>query len=60
MATKFKKGETVKVNTVIPQGEILAIRMDEDGNIYYEFSWNDVNGVSQKRWFAEDDLVAVN
>jgi uncharacterized protein YodC (DUF2158 family) len=60
MATKFSKGETVKVNAVIPQGDVLAIRMDDEGNIFYEFSWVDVNGVSQKRWFAEDDLVAVN
>lgn len=59
MATQFSKGDTVKVNAVIPQGTVEAIRMDEDGTIYYRFSWTDVDGVTQQRWFAEDSLVAV-
>lgn len=59
MSTKFKKGDQVQVNSVIPQGAVEALRMDEDGNFYYLFSWTDINGVTQSRWFAENDLVAV-
>ena len=33
MATKFKKGDKVKVNAVIPQGPVEALRMDEDGEV---------------------------
>lgn len=58
MATKFKKGEPVKVNAVIPQGPVQALRMDEDGNFFYLIEWTDVNGVVQSRWFREEDLVA--
>ena len=58
MATKFKKGTNVKVNTVVPQGPVEAIRMDEDGEVFYQISWQDVNGESQQRWYAEADLVA--
>lgn len=59
MASKFKKGEEVRVVTVVPQGAIQSIRMDDDGDVYYLFSWVDVNGVSQLRWFAEKELEAV-
>jgi len=57
MATKFIKGEEVKVIAVIPQGPVEKLRMDEDGNFFYLLSWVDANGVSQERWFAEQDLV---
>jgi uncharacterized protein YodC (DUF2158 family) len=58
MATKFKKGDVVKVNQVLPQGPVQALRMDEDGVVYCLLEWVDVNGASQKRWFAEDELAA--
>jgi hypothetical protein len=58
MATKFKKGEAVKVNAVVPQGPIQALRMDEDGNFFYQISWTDINGIEHNRWFREEDLVA--
>lgn len=57
MATKFVKGEEVKVIAVIPEGPVEKIRMDEDGNFFYLISWVDEKGVDQQRWFAEDDLV---
>jgi len=57
MATKFAKGQQVKVKTVVPEGPVLALRMDEDGNFYYLIEWTDVNGVAQSRWFDEADLV---
>ena len=59
MATKFKKGEEVKIVAVVPQGPVLALRMDEDGNFFYQIEWTDINGVKQNRWFHEDELTAV-
>ena len=54
----FKKGETVVLKGVIPQGPVESMRMDEDGNVQYLISWIDVDGISQTRWFDEDQLVA--
>ena len=58
MATKFKKGDVVKLNSVVPEGPVEALRMDEDGNFFYLISWTDAQGNTQQRWFAEDDLIA--
>jgi hypothetical protein len=58
MATKFKKGDVVKAVAVVPEGPVEALRMDENGNFYYQISWADVNGEAQQRWFAEEDLTA--
>ena len=60
MATKFVKGEVIKVSTVVPQGPVEKLRMDEDGVFWYQISWTDINGEAQIRWFREDELVAVN
>ncbi len=57
MATKFSKGQEVKVVAVIPQGPVLALRMDEDGNFFYQIEWTDVNGMKQNRWFREEELT---
>jgi hypothetical protein len=59
MATQFTKNQTVRVKTVVPQGAVQALRMDEDGVVYCLLTWTDVNGISQTRWFAESDLEAV-
>jgi len=59
MATKFKKGDGVKARQVIPSGPVLALRMDEDGNVYCLLQWTDVDGNVQERWFLEDELTAV-
>ena len=59
MATKFIKGQEVKLLAVVPQGPVQALRMDEDGNFFYLLGWVDANGDSQSRWFAESDLEAV-
>ena len=58
MAT-FKKGDVVKLAGVVPQGPVLAMRMDEDGNVSYLIEWTDVDGNPQQRWFAESELTAV-
>ena len=57
MATAFKKGDVVRVQTVVPQGPVAALRMDEDGVVFYLIQWTDVDGAPQERWFAEDVLV---
>ena len=58
MATTFKKGDEVKVNAVIPQGPVQALRMDENGTFFYLISWTDIDGTEQQRWFAEEQLIA--
>jgi hypothetical protein len=57
MATTFKKGDTVKLVAVVPQGPVEALRMDEDGNFFYLVSWTDADGVTQSRWFEEAQLT---
>ena len=59
MATKFSKGDEVKVVAVTPQGPIQAFRMDDDGVVFCLVEWTDANGDVQQRWFAEDDLTEV-
>jgi uncharacterized protein YodC (DUF2158 family) len=58
MATKFSKGDLVKVRAVIPSGVVEAIKMDEDGVVSYRFTWTNEDGVEHFRWFEEDMLVA--
>ena len=57
MATKFVKGQEVKVNTVVPQGPVQKLRMDEDGVFYYLISWTDVDWLVQERLFKVSDLI---
>lgn len=57
MAT-FKKGDTVKLIGVVPQGPVIGMRMDEDGNVSYLIEWTDVESHVQQRWFAEAELAA--
>jgi hypothetical protein len=59
MATKYTKGQNVKLASVIPQGPVIALRMDEDGTFFYLVEWTDENGAKQQRWFEEDQLAAV-
>lgn len=58
MATKFAKGQQVRLNTFVPQGPVTAFRMDEDGTVFCLVEWQDANGETQQRWFAEDELIA--
>ena len=59
MATQFKRGDEVKLDTVVPQGPVHALRMDGDGNVFYMIEWTDVDGNTQQRWFGENELTAV-
>lgn len=54
----FKKGDIVKLQAVIPQGPVLALRMNDDGEISCLVEWSDADGEMQQRWFAQDQLVA--
>jgi hypothetical protein len=58
MATKFTKGQQVKLTAVVPQGPVQALRMTEDGVFYYMIEWTDAAGVKQRRWFEESELTA--
>jgi uncharacterized protein YodC (DUF2158 family) len=58
MATKFAKGDVVKVKAVMPQGPVVKFRMDEEsGAVSYLLQWVDAEGHTQERWFAEDELT---
>lgn len=59
MATKFKKGEEVRINTPVPQGPVLQFRLDEEGDAEYLVQWTDAEGDVQERWFAEAQLQGV-
>jgi len=59
MATTFNKNQTVRLKAVTPQGPVEALRMDEDGTVFYRISWTDAAGSKQSRWFVENDLEAV-
>jgi len=58
MATKFKKGQVVTLEVVVPKGPVEALRMDDNGDFFYQMSWVDSDGVAQQRWFSEAELVA--
>ena len=58
MATKFAKGDTVTLDSVLPTGPVLAYRMDADGIVFCLIEWTDSEGSVQQRWFKEDDLIA--
>jgi uncharacterized protein YodC (DUF2158 family) len=57
MATKFTKGQVVTLDAVIPKGPVSALRMDENGDFFYQIEWSDAKGVTQQRWFSEAELV---
>jgi uncharacterized protein YodC (DUF2158 family) len=58
MATKFTKGDVVKLKAVVPQGPVIKFRMDEEtGTVSYLLQWVDAEGHTQERWFIEDDLT---
>lgn len=58
MATKYTKGQSVKLDALVPQGPVLALRMDENGTFFYLVEWTDSSGVKQQRWFEESQLTA--
>jgi hypothetical protein len=59
MATTFTKNQTVRLKAVLPEGPVVALRMNEDGEFFYMIQWTDADGKSQQRWFKEEELEAV-
>ena len=59
MASEFKKGDVVKLITVVPEGPVQSIRMTDEGVVQYLVSWTDIDGISHERWFDEDQLTGV-
>ena len=56
--TTFVKGQNVRLKAVVPQGPVAKMRMDDDGKIEYLVEWTTSEGVTQERWFTEDQLEA--
>lgn len=59
MPTTFIKNQTVRLKAVVPEGPVMGLRMNEDGQFFYLVVWTDANGVEQSRWFKEEELEAV-
>jgi hypothetical protein len=57
MATKFTKGQNVKVQLAVPKGPVQGLRMTEDGEFFYNIEWTDAEGNKQNRWFPEAALT---
>ena len=57
MATTFKKGDIVKLAVAVPEGPIVALRMNEDGIVQYLVEWQDADDTTHQRWFNEDQLT---
>ena len=57
MASTYKKGDVVKLKTVVPEGPVQSIRMTDEGVVQYLIEWTDADGVVQQRWFNEDQLT---
>ena len=55
----FKKGDNVRLKTVVPQGPVAKMAMDDDGNVSYLLEWTDADGQLHQRWFEEGQLEAV-
>jgi hypothetical protein len=58
MAVKFKRGDQVKVVAVVPQGPVVDVMLDADGDIQYLVKYQDASG-EQFRWFKESELAGV-
>jgi uncharacterized protein YodC (DUF2158 family) len=59
MPTTYVKNQNVRVKSVVPEGPVAALRMNEDGEFFYLIQWTDADGKSQRRWFKEEELEAV-
>jgi hypothetical protein len=59
MATKYTKNQNVRLKAIVPEGPVIALRMNEDGEFFYLVEWTDADGVKQRRWFEESELEAV-
>ena len=58
MATKFKRGDSIKLVVPLPQGVVKDFRLDAEGAVQYLMEWAAEDGTVLERWFDEDALVA--
>jgi len=59
MAAVFKVGQEVQLITVIPEGPVMRLVVDQEGNIEYLVAYKDSDGDFQSRWFKENELTLV-
>ena len=59
MAASFKVGQEVQLVTVIPEGPVMQLAVDQEGNIEYLVAYKDSDGDFQSRWFKENELTLV-
>ncbi len=55
----FKKGDVVKLIATVPQGPIVKMRMDDDGDVWCLMEWTTADGQVHSRWFRDTELEAV-
>lgn len=55
----FKKNDVVKLKTIVPQGPVIKLRMEEDGTIWYLMEWTAEDSQKHSRWFTEAELELV-
>jgi hypothetical protein len=53
----FKKNDVVRAKVTVPQGPVVKLRMDDDGNVEYLVEWSDGEATHQ-RWYTEDQIEA--
>jgi hypothetical protein len=53
----FKKNDVVRAKVTVPQGPVVKLRMDDDGNVEYLVEWVD-GETTHQRWFTEDQIEA--
>jgi hypothetical protein len=58
MPTTYTKNQNVRLKAIVPQGPVIALRMNEDGEFFYLVQWTDANDKAQRRWFREEELEA--
>lgn len=51
----LKKGDIVKLKATIPEGQVLALRFNNDGEVEALVEWT-ANGTTEQRWFKQDEL----
>lgn len=60
MAERFKKGAPVRQRVKIIEGEVKDVAFDADSDTFrYLVSYVDETGEQHERWFAHDEIEAV-
>ena len=56
----FTKNQIVRVKVVVPTGVVVGFQIDDDGKVRYKIAVTDVDGVTNFRWFREEQLEEVS